>query len=197
VDRDIKIEPQGYIDSELKQPHTAKRPKFRSEKDRDTKIEPEINQPHSTARQRLSSAASDTKSEPDGGYLASESSESPESEGIKTQSKRKNSNKDRHSARPPGSTSSDSSEEFNPPSISYIVASDTATLVYLHTPQAHAGLTCNTQLCSENGNESLSDGDCLYIQPCEEQNPQVYVSIFNNLFCLAIPPRHCIYFFLL
>ena len=196
---DIKIEPQGYLDSELKQPHTAERPKISSEEDWDKKIKPEsseIKQPHSTARQRLSSAASDTKSESDGGYLASESSESPESE---TWFKQKNSNKDRHSARPPGSTSSDSSdgekELLNPPSISHIVASDTAALASLCTTQAQAWPMSNIQLFSENGNESLFDGDYMtsYIQPCEEQNLQAYVSTMYyycifNLICLAVPP---------
>lgn len=44
----------------------------------------------------------------------------------------------------------------------------------------------NAHLFSENGNESLSDGDymILYTEPCEEQNPQAYVYVstmyYNN-----------------
>lgn len=179
MDRNIEVEPQGYLASELKQSHSAERLKSNSEEeDKDTKIEPEIpevKQPHSM-RQRLSSAASDTKSESDGGYLASESSENPESEDTKTQSKRKNSNKDRHSARPPGSISPDSSDgkielsNLPPVPAHTTTASDAATLVCLSTTQAQVHRPmCNTYRFSDNGVDSLSDGDYVYTQPCEEQ----------------------------
>ena len=52
MDRNIEVEPQGYLASELKQSHSAERLKSNSEEeDKDTKIEPEIpevKQPHST-----------------------------------------------------------------------------------------------------------------------------------------------------
>ena len=180
-----KNEPDSYLALESKQLHFVERPRLIS-KDSNTQIESkgypasELKRPYSTERPRLSSTGSDTKNDPDG-YLASESSESPDGEQRKTQPKRKNNRKEKHLARPQSpipSTDSDGNDSREGQlKITLTTAGEPAPS--MHVPINQVGLKDNIELCSGNENRSSCDGD--YIEPCQEQNEQVQVSICTHI----------------
>ena len=167
-----KNDADGHLALESKQPHSVESPRLVS-KESDMQIESE-GHPHPASESKQPHPTD--KSEQDG-YLASESSESPDSEERKVQPKRKNNRKEKHLARPQSPISSTDSDGNDSREGQLKVTPATAgePAPSMHVPINQVGPKHSIELHSGNEIRSSSDGD--YIEPHQEQNKQVQVSI--------------------